>query len=436
MDDEALAIRGDGPGRGILSAEEALHLAFCGVEEDQYDLHRRAASRAGRLADAIGWARTHPEIYALAGDDDPVRTAERCAVLEASVRLSLSEQTVRALVATADAARLSLPLLWARAREGFASMAQVDAAVLLLPRFAAHADAVLEFDRTLADLALSASPASFRAKATRLARRLAPLREAELHADAFARRRVVVQPAEDGMSWVGAYVETSDAVAIKRSLTSTAKHLTKAQRDGRTRDQVRADLFRDLLTGRGTPTAVKTKVFVTVPLDKLAPAARASVRRATPRPGGVDLNTEPLLDTGDPIDDASAIRLLLEAGRFTRVITDPVTGVILDMDRRSRKVTRQQREWLTLHHSRCTRDGCRRPAAEADIDHWIPYAAQGPTDEANLHPLCDPDHALRDTTRVRFRRRPDNTVELRFPTGHATRRLLDSLPPPGDQPPF
>ncbi|TDN91679.1 HNH endonuclease signature motif containing protein [Microbacterium sp. BK668] len=427
---------GDGSRRGILTAEESLHFAFCGVEEEQYDLNRRAASRAERLADAIGWARSHPEIYALAGDDDPVRTAERCAVLEASARLNLSEATVRSLAATADAARLSLPLLWSRAREGFAAMTQVDAAVALLCRFAAHADALPEFDRLLAEVSLHASPAAFRAKATRLVRRLAPLPEAELHAEAFTRRRVVVQAVEDGMSWVSAYVATVDAVAIQRSLTSTAKHFSKVQRDGRTRDQLRADLFRDRLTGRGTPGAVKTKVFVTVPLDKLAPAERASVRRTTPRAGGVDLNTEPLLDTGGPIDDATAIRLLLEAGTFTRVITDPVTGVVLDMDRRSRKVTRQQREWLSLRHAHCTRDGCRRPAAEADIDHWIPYAAHGPTDEANLHPLCDPDHALRDTTRLRFRRRPDDSVELRFPTGHTTRRLLDSLPPPGGTPPF
>ncbi|TDN92486.1 HNH endonuclease signature motif containing protein [Microbacterium sp. BK668] len=427
---------GDAPRPGSLTAEEALHVAFCGVEEEQYDLYRLAASRAERLADAIGWARSHPEIYALTGDDDPVRTAERCAVLEGSLRLNLSEATIRSVAATADAARSSLPLLWARAREGFASMAQVDAAVALLPRFGAHAGALSEFDRTLAEVSLSTAPASFRARATRLARRLAPLPEAQLHADAFTRRRVVLHAAEDGMSWVSALVTTTDAVAIKRSLTATAKHLSKARRDGRTRDQVRADLFRDRLTGRGTPAAVKTKVFVTVPIDRLSPAARSSVRRTPPRVGGVDLNTEPLLDTGDPIDDATAIRLLLDAGRLTRVITDPVTGVILDMDRRSRRVTRQQREWLTLRHAQCTRDGCRRAAAEADIDHWIPYAAHGPTDQANLHPLCDPDHALRGTTRLRFRRRPDDTVELGFPSGHTTRRLLDSLPPPGDTPPF
>ena len=53
-------------------------------------------------------------------------------------------------------------------------------------------------------------------------------------------------------------------------LTATAKHMHKHERDGRTRDQIRADLFVAWLTGHGTPTAVKTKVFVTVPVQLLA----------------------------------------------------------------------------------------------------------------------------------------------------------------------
>lgn len=88
-----------------------LGLCFEDVERHQYVLHRDASRRAAALADAIGFARQHPSVYALPGDPDPVGTAERCAVTEASCRLQLSENTVRNLVHTADAARASLPAL-------------------------------------------------------------------------------------------------------------------------------------------------------------------------------------------------------------------------------------------------------------------------------------------------------------------------------------
>ncbi|MGO4681908.1 hypothetical protein AB4078_18690, partial [Microbacterium sp. 2MCAF23] len=72
------------------------------------------------------------------------------------------------------------------------------------------------------------------------------------------------------MSWLTALIPTVKTTAIKRRLTSTAKHLQKDRREGRTRDQVRADLLCDWLLGVGTDKAVKTTVFVTVPIGLLA----------------------------------------------------------------------------------------------------------------------------------------------------------------------
>ncbi|MEV8268021.1 HNH endonuclease signature motif containing protein [Microbacterium sp. NPDC076911] len=122
------------------------------------------------------------------------------------------------------------------------------------------------------------------------------------------------------------------------------------------------------------------------------------------------------------IDPVTARQLLLDAGRFTRVITDPVTGVILDMDRRSRLVTRAQREWLMLTHHLCVRDGCNRVAIDAEIDHWQEYHGpeRGATNIANLHPLCGTDHRLKSRTKLSYRRRRDGSVGIASPTGFAT----------------
>lgn len=433
--DHGVALRGS---HEAVTESVALAHLFAAAEEEQYDLHRRAAARAARIADAVEFARSQPDIYALVGDPDPVETAERCAIVELALRLCLSEAAVRA-AASAAASRRQLPLLWARARDGFASLAQIEAAAAHLPRFdawdALEADrvsALAHFDRSLAELAPSASPASFRARAALLARRLAPQPESQRHARVLADRRIVVTPADDGMSYLTAYLATQDALAITRRLTSTAKHLQKTDRDGRTRDQVRADLFVSWLRGVGTPSAVQTKVFVRVPLDRLAPAAQKTVRRGIAPRAGVDLSREPQLIGEGHLDDDTALRLLLEAGAFTRVITDPVTGVLLDMDRRVRTVTRAQREWLILTHGTCTRDGCRRPAADAEIDHWREFHGpeRGPTDLENLHPFCAPDHGRKGRTKLRYRLRRDGTVQVVSPTGYSSRsEPLLRMPP-------
>ena len=86
------------------SDTDVLGLFFTGVEQHQYELNRTAARRAASLADAIGFARAHPEIYALPGDPAPIATAERCAVIDAALRLQL-------LGTTTSAARLQMPPL-------------------------------------------------------------------------------------------------------------------------------------------------------------------------------------------------------------------------------------------------------------------------------------------------------------------------------------
>ena len=126
-----------------------------------------------------------------------------------------------------------------------------------------------------------------------------------------------------------------------------------------------------------------------------------------------------------PIDPLTAKQLFLDATAFHRVVTDPIRGVILDMDRRSYRPTTAQRDWLTLRHGTCARDGCTRLALDADIDHDNPWSQGGTTNAANLRPLCPPDHTTRHRTTFTYRTRTDGSVQVTTPTGHTT-----SQPPP------
>jgi hypothetical protein len=411
----------DSPDAAVLA-----HL-FDSALEDQFAVNQRAAARAETLAEIMSFAQAHPHVYAFAEHHDALEIAERAVVRDAALRFQVSENTVRALAATAELARTRLPRLWQRAKDGFATLAQVETAASLLAMVGDSADAAEAFDAELTDAVVRLGARGYRSFARRTARRLSEIPPESRHRNAAARRRVVMEPAEDGMAWLSAYLPVAEAIAAHRRLTATSKHQAKTQRDGRTRDQVRADLLSAWLRGEGTPTAVKTKVLVTVPANLLTDAARATVRRRVPASAGPDLNREPLVDGVTPIDAHSAVAALLRAGRFTRVITDPVTGVILDMDRRARTATRAQREWLTLAYATCAVDGCGHPAATADIDHWLAYhgPSQGPTDVGNLHPFCGNDHVLKTRSRLGFERRPDGSVRVHSPAVTGIHEPLD-----------
>ncbi len=383
------------------------------------EANRQAARRSERIVEALELARRHPEIYT--HDADTV-FAERSAVLDIALRLHLTEDHVRSLQHAAVWAMAHLPGLWRQAHDGFATLRQVDQAITLLRPLLPHADAPQEIidaahavfaqvDEAASEWVLSCPPETFRRKIKKLVDTISGDLAAHRHTRAMADRKVVHTPLDDGMSWIGALVPTHKAVAVMGRLTATAKHLQKHERDGRTRAQVRADLFVSWLTGEGTSTAVKTKVFVTVPVQLLS-GDPVPVEQAR-------------IVGGDTIDPLTAKQLFLDTKTFRRLITDPIQGVIIDLDRRSYRPTRSQRDWLILQHGTCSRDGCTRLAVDADIDHDHPWANGGRTNLRDLRPLCPRDHVHRHRTKATYRTRPDHTVEVTTPTGYTS-----SAPPP------
>lgn len=401
------------------SAGDVLGVLLDDVTCSEVDANRYAARQAQRVVEAVQFARRHPEIYTIDAD---VQLAERAVVLELSLRLRISQERVREVCVVAETAARDLPLLWQRARDGFASMHNVGVIVTAAGPLAsavgaprevrdAEAAALSRLDAAAHEWVLTCSSAVLRQRAKKLVDRITGDTAARRHTRAMADRHVGRSPAGDGMSWVTALLPTHEAVAVMRRLTATAKHTRKVERDGRTRDQIRADLFSAWLRGVGTPTAVQTKVFVTVPVQLLAgdpvPVESASIVG------------------GDTIDPLTAKQLFLDARGFRRVITDPVKGVVVDMDRRTYRPTRAQRDWLALHHGTCSRDGCTRLAVDADLDHDRPWARGGTTDLTQLRPLCPRDHTIRHRTRVRYRTRPDRSVQVISPTGYTS-----SAPPP------
>ena len=186
--------------------------------------------------------------------------------------------------------------------------------------------------------------------------------------------------------------------------------------DPRRMDQIRADVFCDLLL-TGAPTAhgdgdmlasITARVQITVPALTLA---------------GDDSAGPALLAGYGPIDPALARRIAGLAPGWDRVFTDRCTGEPLAVDRY--RPSAQLKRYLAARDERCRAPGCTRPAHRADIDHTFAASHGGATCDGNLGNFCRRHHTCKHHTAWRVRQLGHGVIEWTGPTG---RRYLDRPP--------
>jgi hypothetical protein len=107
-------------------------------------------------------------------------------------------------------------------------------------------------------------------------------------------------------------------------------------------------------------------------------------------------STEPATVEGyGPIDPATAREVASHARTLRRLITDPVSGIVLSFDRRRYRIPKDLRTWLRVRDGTCRFPGCNRRAGPCDIDHTLDWARGGPSNHDNLAHLCPKHHALK-----------------------------------------
>lgn len=268
-----------------------------------------------------------------------------------------------------------------------------------------------------------------------LAERFAERSFTERHREAAEGRSVRVVAGDAGMCDVIATVPTVIGEGILDRLTQQARVIVDARdadsrdadadagpRDARTIDQVRADVFAVLLLagtpaldvdsadGEGTLGAIRAQVQVIVPVLTLL---------------GVDDGPVDLVGRS-PIDADTARRLAANACSWTRVLTDPVEGTVLAVDRYRPAIP--QRRYLRARDQHCRFPGCRRAAIRCEIDHTVDAARGGPTALSNLAHLCQRHHSMKQFTPWRVRQLGRGVLEWTSPTGRAYRE--DAPAPP------
>jgi hypothetical protein len=205
------------------------------------------------------------------------------------------------------------------------------------------------------------------------------------------------------MCWLTAHLPAEVGRQAMARLDAAAASLASRKDETRTLAQLRADIAGDLLTGgtAGGVPAVKVSVAVTVPVLTL-------------------LGIEELpgtLEGFGPIDADTARRLAAHAPSFHRILTHPITGTVLDIDRGRYRVPADLKRWTEVRDERCTFAGCGRLARLCDLDHVTAWEHGGLTKAANLAHLCRHHHRLKHESTWHVHRDPDGTTTWTSPTG-------------------
>lgn len=308
---------------------------------------------------------------------------------------------------------------------------------------------------------------------------------AERYASAERGRRVdAPRVLPNGMAGVWAVLPATSAVRLDSALGSLARSARTAG-DPRTLDQLRADLLVDLTVGtvEGSVAAAalaslgsSTPAPAVDTAHALAPGSAAFEVQSGSRTGGhgaeevdsvrqtrsgrpaprTEVRVTVALSTLLGLDDApadlagygpitaEAARALARDGTWRRIVTDPLSGAVLDVGRTRYRPPADLDEHVRVRDRTCARPGCAAAADSCDLDHTEEYhRAQGTTSDGNLAPLCRRDHVVKTDGGFRLVQVEPGVVEWTTPTGHRYRvrpgldrpyeRLAAAGPPP---PPF
>ena len=293
-----------------------------------------------------------------------------------------------------------------------------------------------DFVRRAVDIAADTTPGRLRPALEAIAARLNPESIDERHEVANERRRVWLRELPDAM---GELTVVAPQVLLRAGfdrLTQFGAAVIDARGDDgehdgpdtdgdgaaedpdtRTMDQLRADALTDLML-TGTPDTCNAGDGVD--------AIRGVVQVTVPVLTAAGVGDEPCLLAGSgPIDTATARRLLGAASGWERVLTSPLTGQVLAVDRYTpgKALTRL----LRARDERCRFPGCRRAVWRCDLDHTIPYSEGGCTYAGNLANLCKGHHVLKHHGAWTVRQLAGGVLEWTSPSGRRSHDLPEPM---------
>ncbi|MBL3679326.1 HNH endonuclease signature motif containing protein [Leucobacter chromiireducens] len=240
----------------------------------------------------------------------------------------------------------------------------------------------------------------------------------------------------------GTNTNTNTNAELDTTIEASTQDPTPADRsdatpDARSRDELRADILTDLLTGKHHDdyTGIHGRIQTITP-GSLLGIPGIPLPDTTPIQGTVTAAPVAELVGYGPIDLDTAARIAGEAIRWEEI------RVTLDgqvMSTNTYTPTQAQRRYLAARDQHCRTPGCRVPAHRCDIDHTIDAAHGGPTRVDNLAHLCRNHHVMKHHTGWTLTQHDAGEVSWKDPTGRTYQdrapsrvRFVPVIEPPND----
>lgn len=215
------------------------------------------------------------------------------------------------------------------------------------------------------------------ARIRRLAIEVDPDTARERYEQTIADRRVVSEGSTDGTAnLLGLDLPPDRVAAIARRINRIARTLNR-QGDERTIDQLRADVFLDLLSGLNRDQRGGS-VDLHVDLETLA--------RLAETPGDLSGFGPVIADIARQVAEAQT------NGEWRFTLSDPGTGLPIHNGTTRRRPSTAQRRTVEARDRTCIFPGCRMPATQCDLDHRIPWSEEKRTSLDGLDAGCRHDH--------------------------------------------
>jgi hypothetical protein len=242
------------------------------------------------------------------------------------------------------------------------------------------------------------------ARIRRLALWVAPESARKRYEEGLEERRLVSEANPDGTANLCGYQLPSERSQAAVRRINRLAHQLKRSGDPRSIDQIRADIYLDLLNGRGLATGVdRGMVDIQVDLSTL-----------------LELDDKPgeLPGWGPVISDIARQVVEEQFGSEWRYTVTGENGDPIGTGTTRRRPTISQKRLAQTLNPTCVFPGCRIPSIDCDLDHNQPWAQGGQTTEENLGPLCRHHHVIRHHGWTIIQTQP-GSYQLTSPLGHS-----------------
>jgi len=236
----------------------------------------------------------------------------------------------------------------------------------------------------------------------RVAMEIDPAAAADRYQHRVKDRRMVLEATDAGTAnLLGLDLVVDRAVLASRRVNQIALSLNTKD-EPRTMDQLRADVYLDLLLGEVTPN--NAVMHLHSDLDTLTALAAHPGELSGYGPVVADIARQVAQDH--------------EAAEWRYVITDTATGHMVHEGATNRRPNAGTKRRVEARDQTCVFPGCRMPSADCDLDHNQRWVDGGSTCECNLHPLCRFHHQIKDILGWTYQALPDGDYLWTTKLGH------------------